>query len=119
MPANATSARVIIAERLIGEGVVALAIVAWWLAARGVPEFILPGPVAVGRRLVELFVTPEFLFHMMASAWRVLIAIAVAMLIGGGLAFLARIASSPCSTRFPRSVGPFSLRSGSIPAISA
>ena len=71
MPAEATSARSVIAERLIGEGVVVLALVAWWLAARGLPEFILPGPVAVGRRLVELFVTPEFLFHLAASTWRV------------------------------------------------
>jgi NitT/TauT family transport system permease protein/sulfonate transport system permease protein len=89
MPANATTVRTMIAERLIGEGVVVLALVAWWLAARGLPEFILPGPLPVGKRLVELFVTPEFLFHMAASAWRVLVAIAVAMLIGGGLAFLA------------------------------
>ena len=89
MPAEATSARSVIAERLIGEGVVVLALVAWWLAARGLPEFILPGPVAVGRRLVELFVTPEFLFHLAASTWRVLVAITAAMLIGGGLAFLA------------------------------
>ena len=37
-------------ERVIGEGVVVLAIVAWWLAARGLPEFILPGPAAVARR---------------------------------------------------------------------
>ncbi|AMN39015.1 ABC transporter permease [Rhodoplanes sp. Z2-YC6860] len=89
MPARATSIRTVIAERLIGEGVVVLALVAWWLAARGLPEFILPGPLPVGKRLAELFVTPEFLFHMAASAWRVLVAIVVAMLIGGGLAFLA------------------------------
>jgi NitT/TauT family transport system permease protein/sulfonate transport system permease protein len=77
-----------IAGRLIGEGTVVLALVAWWLAARGLPEFILPGPGPVGRRLVEMFVTPDFLWHMFTSAWRVLVAIVVAMLIGGGLAFL-------------------------------
>jgi NitT/TauT family transport system permease protein len=77
------------AERLIGEGIVLLALIAWWALARGLPEFILPGPVAVARRLVELFVTPEFLWHMFASAWRVLVSIAAALLIGGGLAFLA------------------------------
>ena len=36
------------AERLIGEGVVVLALLAWWALARNLPEFILPGPVAVG-----------------------------------------------------------------------
>jgi NitT/TauT family transport system permease protein/sulfonate transport system permease protein len=77
------------AERLIGEGVVVLALLAWWALARNLPEFILPGPVAVVRRLAELFVMPEFLWHALTSAWRVLISIASALLIGGGLAFLA------------------------------
>ncbi len=76
-------------ERLIGEGIVVLVLLAWWLLARGLPEFILPGPVVVARRLIELFVTPEFLWHAFTSAWRVLVSIAAALLIGGGLAFLA------------------------------
>lgn len=78
-----------IAERLIGEGFVVLALLTWWALARGLPEFILPGPVAVARRLVELFVMPEFLWHVFTSAWRVLVSITSALLIGGGLAFLA------------------------------
>jgi len=78
-----------VAERLIGEGVVVLALLGWWLAARGLPEFILPGPIAVARRLIELFATPEFLWNAFASSWRVLVSIAAALLIGGGLAFLA------------------------------
>ena len=57
-----------VAERLIGEGVVVIALLAWWMAARGLPEFILPGPLPVARRLIELFVTPEFLWHMCTSA---------------------------------------------------
>src|SRR5215468_6684517 len=78
-----------VAERVIGEGVVVLALLAWWALARGLPEFILPGPVAVARRLVELFVTPDFLWQVFTSTWRVLVSIAAALLIGGGLAFLA------------------------------
>src|SRR5262245_18009748 len=78
-----------LAERLIGEGVVVLALFAWWAFARNLPEFILPGPVAVLRRLAELFVTPEFLWHAATSAWRVLVSITAALAIGGGLAFLA------------------------------
>ena len=89
MRAEQPSVTSAVAERLIGEGVVVLALLAWWAAARGLPEFILPGPVAVARRLVELFVTPEFLWHVFTSAWRVLVSIAAALLIGGGLAFLA------------------------------
>ncbi len=78
-----------IGERLIGEGVVLLALLGWWALARGLPEFILPGPLPVARRLIELSVTPEFLWNAFVSAWRVLISMAAALLIGGGLAFIA------------------------------
>ena len=67
------SLRSALAERVIGEGVVLLALLAWWALARGLPEFILPGPVAVARRLVELLATPEFLWHVFTSTWRVLV----------------------------------------------
>jgi NitT/TauT family transport system permease protein len=89
MPAEPTSVRSAVAERLIGEGVVVLFLLGWWTLARGLPEFILPGPLPVARRLVELFMTPEFLWHVMTSTWRVLISIVAALVIGGGLAFLA------------------------------
>jgi NitT/TauT family transport system permease protein/sulfonate transport system permease protein len=77
------------ADRLIGEGLVAAALVGWWAFARHLPEFILPGPVAVGGRLVELFVTPEFLLHVFASTWRVVASVAIALVLGGALALLA------------------------------
>jgi NitT/TauT family transport system permease protein/sulfonate transport system permease protein len=78
-----------LAERVIGEGVVVLALLAWWALARHLPEFILPGPVAVARRLIELAVTPDFLWNVLTSAWRVFASIAAALSIGGALAFLA------------------------------
>jgi NitT/TauT family transport system permease protein/sulfonate transport system permease protein len=89
MPAERAPALFVIAERLIGEGVVVLALLGWWALARQLPEFILPGPVPVAERLVALFTTPEFLWNIVASAWRVLVSIAAALAIGGGLAFLA------------------------------
>jgi NitT/TauT family transport system permease protein/sulfonate transport system permease protein len=89
MPAEQTTVRAAVAERLIGEGVVVLFLLGWWALARGLPEFILPGPLPVARRLVELFTTPEFLWQVMTSTWRVLVSIVAALLIGGGLAFLA------------------------------
>ena len=80
----------VVAERLIGEGLVVLALIAWWAMARGLPEFILPGPIAVARRLARVVrdarISSGTLF---ASTWRVLVSIALALLIGGGLAFLA------------------------------
>jgi NitT/TauT family transport system permease protein len=89
MRAEQSSVTSVAAERLIGEGLVMLALIAWWAIARELPEFILPGPIAVARRLAELFVTPDFLWNLFASTWRVLVSIALALLIGGSLAFLA------------------------------
>jgi len=76
-------------ERVIGEGVVVIALVAWWALSRRLPEFILPGPLPVLRRLIELWLSPEFLWNALASTWRVLVSIALALVIGGALAFLA------------------------------
>jgi NitT/TauT family transport system permease protein len=89
MPAERTSRSFLLAERAIGEGVVVLALLAWWALARQLPEFILPGPVETFRRLVDMLTSPDFLWHLFTSAWRVLVAITAAVLIGGGLAFLA------------------------------
>jgi len=89
MPADRASFGAAATERLIGEGVVLLALIGWWVASRGLPEFVMPGPLPVATRLVQLFVSPDFLWHLFTSAWRVLVSIIAAMLIGGGLAFLA------------------------------
>ena len=62
MPAERSALPSWLAGRLIGEGVVALALVGWWALARHLPEFILPGPLPVGQRLIELFVSPDFLW---------------------------------------------------------
>jgi NitT/TauT family transport system permease protein len=83
------------AERFFGEGIVALAVLAWWAAARRLPEFILPGPFPVARRLLELFITPAFIQDAWTSTWRVLVSIALALVIGGGLAFLAHSVAWP------------------------
>ena len=79
----------VFAERFLGETVVAIALLAWWASARHLPEFILPGPLAVAGRLLTLFATESFLQDALTSTWRVLVSIALALLIGGGLAFVA------------------------------
>jgi NitT/TauT family transport system permease protein len=69
---------------------VVAAIGAWALGAGSLPEFVLPGPVAVGKRLIALFTEPTFLSHTLASVTRVLLSVALALAIGGGLALLNR-----------------------------
>jgi NitT/TauT family transport system permease protein len=89
MPAERTAIPFVFASRFFGEGIVVLALLAWWAAARRLPEFILPGPLPVARRLLELSITPAFLQDALISTWRVLLSTAMALVIGGGLAFLA------------------------------
>jgi NitT/TauT family transport system permease protein/sulfonate transport system permease protein len=76
-------------DRLLGEGLVVLFFAGWWLMARGLPEFVLPGPLAVARRLVDLFINPDFLGHTAISTLRVVVSVLVAGIVGSGLAFLS------------------------------
>jgi NitT/TauT family transport system permease protein/sulfonate transport system permease protein len=75
--------------RLLGEGLVVLFFAGWWLMARGLPEFVLPGPLAVARRLLDLFINPDFLGHTAISTLRVVVSVLVAGALGTALAFLA------------------------------
>lgn len=74
----------------LADAAVAAAILAWAGAAGALPEFVLPGPLAVFRSLVALFVEPSFLAHTLASVLRVLLSVAIALILGGGLALLNR-----------------------------
>jgi NitT/TauT family transport system permease protein/sulfonate transport system permease protein len=62
----------------------------WYFEARGLPEFVLPGPYAVSERLIALFVDPVFLEHTLTSTLRVLISVLLALVLGGGLALLQK-----------------------------
>ncbi len=75
-------------QRAIADGLVIAALVGWWLAARHMPEFILPGPVAVAKTLLALFVTPSLLGDTVTSAVRVVLAVVVSVFLGGALAIL-------------------------------
>ena len=50
-----------IAERLVGDFGVLAVIGLWWLWSRSIPEYVLPGPGAVGYRMAGLLIDPEFL----------------------------------------------------------
>lgn len=76
-------------ERLLGEALVVLALAGWWFAARGLPDFVLPNPLAVGSRLIDLFFSPTFLGHTLVSTLRVVGAVIIATVLGGALALMA------------------------------
>jgi NitT/TauT family transport system permease protein/sulfonate transport system permease protein len=82
-----------IAQHGIAEGAIILALVGWWLTARGLPSYVLPGPPEVLRTVVRFFTEPALLYHLGISFGRVIAAVTIAMGLAIILALLAR--SSP------------------------
>lgn len=73
-------------ERGVAEGVVLLLIAGWWLTARDLPAFVLPGPFDVGRAMAALVTDPDLIGHVATSFLRVLAAVACATLVAIALA---------------------------------
>ena len=74
----------------LADALVVAALVTWALAARSLPEFVLPGPVVVAQRLLALFIDPDFIVHTIASTLRVIASVVLALVIGGCLALMQR-----------------------------
>lgn len=74
----------------LADALVVLAIAVWAAGASRLPEFVLPGPQAVGLRLLALFTDSEFLVHTVASTLRVIGSVVLALIIGSALALMAR-----------------------------
>ncbi len=74
--------------RLFGEGLVVTCILFWWLLARNMPDFVMPGPWPVAVRLAELFSDPGYLAHVATTSLRLIFAVILSVLIGTVLAFL-------------------------------
>jgi NitT/TauT family transport system permease protein len=75
-------------QRAIADGLVIAALAGWWLAARHMPDFILPSPAEVAKTLVNLFVVPSLVGDTVTSAVRVICAVVASLLLGGALAIL-------------------------------
>ncbi|MDA1118284.1 MAG: ABC transporter permease subunit [Proteobacteria bacterium] len=75
----------------LADALVFAALIVWALGALRLPEFVLPGPAAVARRLLALFTDPGFLYHTVASTLRVLLSVVLALVIGTSLALLQRV----------------------------
>ena len=74
----------------LADALVVVVLGVWFVGAQRLPEFVLPGPVAVAQRLIVLFTDWDFLTHTLASASRVIASVMLALVIGGGLALLHR-----------------------------
>ena len=83
-------ARTLLVRHGIAEGGVLLAILGWWLTARGMPEFVLPSPVRVAETLTRFVTEPVLLGHLAITFLRVAAAVAIAMALAVALAVAAR-----------------------------
>ena len=65
-----------------------LAIFGWWLAARQMPDFILPGPLAVAERVLDFFILSGIVDDSLISTVRVAASVVIAVTLGGALALV-------------------------------
>jgi NitT/TauT family transport system permease protein/sulfonate transport system permease protein len=77
-------------DRAIADGAVVLMVLGWWLTARGLPAFVLPGPLEVGRALFRFVATPDAAGDALTSLWRVVLSVSLAMVLALALAVLVR-----------------------------
>lgn len=74
-------------SRLLADGLVVAAVLAWWAMSNALPANILPSPAAVAAELWLLFTDWVYLGHTAMSVVRVLLSVTLALAIGGLLAF--------------------------------
>lgn len=84
------TARLRLASHGLAEGAILAFVILWWWTARGLPAFVLPGPLDVGRSLVALISDPALLRHVGISFMRVAAAVFIALSLALVLALLAR-----------------------------
>ena len=81
-------------ERWTAHLLSALVLVVWAVAAAGLPDYLLPSPLAVGKRVIELLANPRFLLNGLFSLWHIGASIAAAFVSGLLLALLMHFAPS-------------------------
>lgn len=77
-------------ERLTAEVAVVGLLAAWYVAARGTPEYILPSPIDVGWLTGRLLVDPDLARHTYTSLLRIVVAVGAALALGTAFALLPR-----------------------------
>ncbi|HWI30812.1 MAG TPA: ABC transporter permease subunit [Microbacterium sp.] len=74
----------------LANGIPLLILLAWALAAPGQPAYLLPAPLDVAEDVVQLTVGP-LAFETLTSFARIIVALVISMLIGGGLVLLTQL----------------------------
>lgn len=74
----------------LAEGAILLFVLLWWWTARGLPAFVLPGPLDVLRTFATIIVEPSLLIHVGVSFARITAALVLTMALAIGLGLAAR-----------------------------
>jgi NitT/TauT family transport system permease protein len=74
--------------RLAADAAVIAVVLAWWLASRHLPDFVLPSPWATAKAFARFFTDPSLMFAVLATTSRVLLSVVAATVIGIGLAMV-------------------------------
>jgi len=77
-----------LADNLLGWILVVGAVFGWWAISQTISDLVMPGPIAVGKTLAELFFDPIFLDDILISTIRVIGSVIISVLLGMVLALL-------------------------------
>ncbi|MRX50433.1 ABC transporter permease subunit [Paracoccus sp. S-4012] len=77
-------------QRLITEGGVVIALVAWWLFARDLPAFVMPTPLMVFEKVLQFFYDPRLAGHAAISFLRVGAAVSIATVLAMAIGLATR-----------------------------
>ena len=79
-----------IADNLLGWILVIGLIMGWWSISQSISDLVMPGPIAVGTTLIELFIDPIFVDDILISTIRVIGSVIISVLLGMMLALLPK-----------------------------
>jgi ABC-type nitrate/sulfonate/bicarbonate transport system permease component len=79
------------AERAFAAAMTVLMLAGWWLTARDLPDFVLPGPVTVLVATARFFTETDLMAHAAISFLRVAASVTTAMALAFLLAMLPRV----------------------------
>lgn len=77
-------------QRLVAEGVLVVAVFIWWIGARHLPSFVLPGPLGVLKAISQFVTDPNTALDALISFSRVVASVAIAMILALALAVAMR-----------------------------
>jgi NitT/TauT family transport system permease protein/sulfonate transport system permease protein len=88
MPMHDVAAKRALPARLLADAAVVAAILAWWLAARHLPAFVLPSPFATAEALLRFFTDWRLMGDVAATGVRVVLSVLIATVLGIALAMV-------------------------------